>query len=565
MSFESFPNSINSLLKINNKSTNDLTTDKDNFSINNKGLKIRIDNNLNLYFTPDKNFISLSPIIQMDKISLLFQLYKLGDFREKIENKISKLLSKKNSTEKKTKTKEKEKDLKIKKIKDIKFINDCIVLSKSNTKDCAQNIVNKISSFLFNLKVSFRYFEKKGENSDLYYAKIDAGKYFNLYSDLCKNKEEAKLNALTKFINKFIPEEYSKTIIKNVYESKQNAEMSKLNSKAKFEKLLEINGRDVKLLRKKRKLTLEEYNKRLPYFNMLNKDKDKKNSNYLIDQDYDELYFINTENIPIDKILLGDPCIVDNHLQDFTYTPFKIFEMIRDTGNRIGIDFKIIPGSNNNTDFCHTNEATIISQKLGIKVKGFGNSKEEAENKCALNCLAVIFRNKFKTYYELHNYFIHKKGNYLDIILLGDENKDKEEENFKKKKIENSFKVIDLINEEEEENDDSENKNNENEEINFENNNNENENFIDEGISIINKSFSSNRSNSNSKFGEQLIDALSSNDNDDINIDNDNNNSGSFDEYSFSISKENENENDIEKEDFDNSLFYMDKNIILKY
>ena len=69
------------------------------------------------------------------------------------------------------------------------------------------------------------------------------------------------------------------------------------------------------------------------------------------------------------------------------------------------------------------NEVTIFSQKLGIKVQGFGKTKEEAENKCALNLITVIFRDKFKTFFELHNYFEHKNGKYLDIILL-DENVD---------------------------------------------------------------------------------------------------------------------------------------------
>ena len=50
-----------------------------------------------------------------------------------------------------------------------------------------------------------------------------------------------------------------------------------------------------------------------------------------MEEEDEEIYFMNTENIPIDEILLGDLGIVDNHLKDFKYTPLKIFEMIRDS------------------------------------------------------------------------------------------------------------------------------------------------------------------------------------------------------------------------------------------
>ena len=70
-------------------------------------------------------------------------------------------------------------------------------------------------------------------------------------------------------------------------------------------------------------------------------------------------------------------------------------------------------------------------------------TKEEAENKCALNCLAVMYKSKFTTYYDLQNYFRKKKGKYLDIILLDKESK-KEEEYFKMKKIDEYQEIIDL-------------------------------------------------------------------------------------------------------------------------
>ena len=102
----------------------------------------------------------------------------------------------------------------------------------------------------------------------------------------------------------------------------------------------------------------------------------------------------------------------------------------------------------NDKNYWVNNESTIFSQKLGIKVKGFGKTKNEAVNKCAQKFLSIIFRNIFKTYFELHNYFENKKGNYLDIILKkendeNDKNKTNMEEdelfsinNNKRKKVE---------------------------------------------------------------------------------------------------------------------------------
>ena len=171
----------------------------------------------------------------------------------------------------------------------------------------------------------------------------------------------------------------------------------------------------------KRKITQEEFSRRLPYFNMLDKDKKNKNNNsksVLFEDDDDEEYFMNTEELPINEILLGDLGIVDHHLKDFKYTPLKIFEMIRDSEKIRGVDFKIEYSQINDKNDCHNNEVTIFSQKLGIKVQGYGKSREEAENKCALNLLAVIFKNKFKTYCELHEYFENKNRRYSIIHKL---------------------------------------------------------------------------------------------------------------------------------------------------
>jgi hypothetical protein len=220
-------------------------------------------------------------------------------------------------------------------------------------------------------------------------------------------------------------------IIKNINECLENKEKLKNERKAKFEKILQEMGGDRNLLRNKRKITQEEFSRRLPYFNMLEKDKNNENRNNLMSEDDTEDFFVNTEGYPIDEILLGDTNIVDNHLKDFKYTPLRIYEMIRDSEKKRGVDFKYEYSQINDKNYCVNNEVTIFSQKLGIKVQGFGKTKEEAENKCALNLITVIFRDKFKTFFELHNYFEHKNGKYLDIILL-DENIDgNKNKNFK--------------------------------------------------------------------------------------------------------------------------------------
>ena len=135
--------------------------------------------------------------------------------------------------------------------------------------------------------------------------------------------------------------------------------------------------------------------------------KDKKNlndNNLLLDDDNDEneIYFVNTQKIPVNEILLGDVGIVDHHLNDFKYTPLKLYEMIRDSEKSRSVDFNMNYSQLNSEDYNTNNKVTIISQKLGISVHGYGKTKIEAENKCALNCLFVLFKKKFKTFNELH-------------------------------------------------------------------------------------------------------------------------------------------------------------------
>ena len=254
----------------------------------------------------------------------------------------------------------------------------------------------------------------------------------------------------------------------------------------------------------------------------------KKKDNSLYDEldDEEEEYFMNTEVLPINEILLGDCGIVDNHINDFKYTPLKIYEMIRDSEKMRGVDFKMEYSQINDKNYCHNNEVTIFSQKLGIKVQGYGKSREEAENKCALNLIAVIFKNKFRTYSELHEYFENKNGKYLDVILKDEnENNDKN----KNKKINDNI----FIDKNNDNNDINYDKNNDDKlsinslsdnesleqysNINYNNNNinknnfgnenifnNSNNNTNSNAISVINNSFSSNNSMTNNKIIEEL-------------------------------------------------------------
>ena len=278
MSSESL--SVNYILDSNNNniSIEKLTksySEKENSSLNIKYLKIYLEKGLNLFFSQDKNFIALSPIIPINKSDILFKLYDLDNWKEKIEKEIKKILGEKNFVEiKRYKKKGIEIEKKGNEIKiiDNNFINDCKLLAKSNQRDCDMNVSDKISSIIYDKKINLKY-KKSKENDKLMKAII---KEEGFYSDFYKGKQEARLNVLIKFINKYIKEKDAKEIIDNILESIKNSKNSKVISSKRYEKYLKAFGGDRKLLKKKRQLTEEEFNKRLPYFNML--DKDNKNN-----------------------------------------------------------------------------------------------------------------------------------------------------------------------------------------------------------------------------------------------------------------------------------------------
>ena len=393
---------------------------------------IYLGEDINLFFDQNLSNISLSPILPLSKIDILFQIYKLNISKKDLMSKIKKIINGENSkgaqifyqNGKKVQTLHGQL-----KIVDEHFIKDCVILSKASSEG-AFIIADRITKTLFGESIIYNY-KVSEDNKKYVIAFLKYKENIYIQSDNASTDTEAKFNVNLKIIKKYLLLQDSMEIIKNINECLENKEKLKNERKAKFEKILQEMGGDRNLLRNKRKISQEEFSRRLPYFNMLEKDKNNENRNNLMSEDDTEDFFVNTEGYPIDEILLGDTNIVDNHLKDFKYTPLRIYEMIRDSEKKRGVDFKYEYSQINDKNYCVNNEVTIFSQKLGIKVQGFGKTKEEAENKCALNLITVIFRDKFKTFFELHNYFEHKNGKYLDIILL-DENIDgNKNKNFK--------------------------------------------------------------------------------------------------------------------------------------
>ena len=399
--------------------------------------RLNICENIDIFLDQKMLYISLSPILPINKIDILLKLYNLKITKDELLKRILKLTNKDNFL----KSKKSYENIKIEsppnsnqiKITDEHFIKDCIILSKAS-REGAFIIADRISKAIFKETITYKY-EISDENEKKFaiaYLKFKDNIYIE--SDLSENDIEAKLNVCKKIIIKYLPRKPSREIINNINECIVKEEKSKSEKKERYEKFLLEAGGDRELLRNKRRMTQEEFSRRLPYFNMLNKNKIKKGKGNEFDinendDGIEEIYFMNTDNLPINEILLGDLGIVDNHLKDFKYTPFKMFEMIRDSEKKRGVDLKMEYTQINNKNYCINCEATIFSQKLGLKVNGYGKTKEEAGNKCALNMLSILFRNKFKTYFELHDYFKNKNKKYLDIILIDEDTQDKEIKN----------------------------------------------------------------------------------------------------------------------------------------
>ena len=449
---------------------------------------IYLGEDINLFFDQNLSNISLSPILPLSKIDILFQIYKLNISKKDLMSKIKKIINGENSKGAQTFYQNGKKVQTLHgqlKIVDEHFIKDCVILSKASSEG-AFIIADRITKTLFGESIIYNY-KVSEDNKKYVIAFLKYKENIYIQSDNASTDTEAKFNVNLKIIKKYLLLQDSMEIIKNINECLENKEKLKNERKAKFEKILQEMGGDRNLLRNKRKISQEEFSRRLPYFNMLEKDKNNENRNNLMSEEDTEDFFVNTEGYPIDEILLGDTNIVDNHLKDFKYTPLRIYEMIRDSEKKRGVDFKYEYSQINDKNYCVNNEVTIFSQKLGIKVQGFGKTKEEAENKCALNLITVIFRDKFKTFFELHNYFEHKNGKYLDIILL--------DENFDGNKNKNLKEINDL--------NDNNNKAKKLEEENVEkadkknNNNIINDKRVNKELSLCKPIFINNNNNSN--------------------------------------------------------------------
>ena len=449
---------------------------------------IYLGEDINLFFDQNLSNISLSPILPLSKIDILFQIYKLNISKKDLMSKIKKIINGENSKGAQTFYQNGKKVQTLHgqlKIVDEHFIKDCVILSKASSEG-AFIIADRITKTLFGESIIYNY-KVSEDNKKYVIAFLKYKENIYIQSDNASTDTEAKFNVNLKIIKKYLLLQDSMEIIKNINECLENKEKLKNERKAKFEKILQEMGGDRNLLRNKRKISQEEFSRRLPYFNMLEKDKNNENRNNLMSEEDTEDFFVNTEGYPIDEILLGDTNIVDNHLKDFKYTPLRIYEMIRDSEKKRGVDFKYEYSQINDKNYCVNNEVTIFSQKLGIKVQGFGKTKEEAENKCALNLITVIFRDKFKTFFELHNYFEHKNGKYLDIILL--------DENFDGNKNKNLKEINDL--------NDNNNKAKKFEEANVEkadkknNNNIINDKRVNKELSLCKPIFINNNNNSN--------------------------------------------------------------------
>ena len=429
--------------------------------------KIIINKNLILFLAKDCSYASLTPIIPTNRIDFLFKLYQLPFSKEEMISKIKNYIDKQEAKIDKIYTIN---DIRVHKshgnitIIDEQFNNNCINLSKQSN-NALQIISDKIALNLFNTKnIKYKY-EKASEQDKMIYAMAYLKSDECIKSDLFETEKSSRNDVNRKIIIKYLPKKISKEILNNIEHLMNMEDKKKLMKKERYEMYLSEAGFDHKLLNKKRNLTVEELSKRLPYYNMLKNNKKKtrnekcknnnfinkrpnKNNKIILDEE-DEDFFVNTEGTPLNEILLGDPIIVNNHLRDFKYTPLKLFEMIRDSEKYRGIDFKIDYSRINDKNYSVNFQAVIISQKLGIKVEGFGNAKEEAGNKCALNLLAVLFKNIFKTYYQVHDYFENKNGRYLDIILKTDDddnNNDKEELNVNNNPINNNIRERKFIN-----------------------------------------------------------------------------------------------------------------------
>ena len=240
--------------------------------------KLKINKDLNLFFMQDCSYVSLSPIIPTDKLDLLFKLYNLPSSKEELYIKLKTYISVQESKIDKIYISN---NVRVHKshgnitIIDEQFNKHCVNLSETSN-NALQLIAEKIAFILFNSKNIIYKYKKEKEKMIFAVANLKLEENIYFTSELFDNEKSARINVNKKIIAKYLPKKTVKEILINVEKLMSKEHKIKFGKKERYEKHLSEAGNNHKLLNIKRKLTTEEFSQRLPYFNMLPKDTNKK-------------------------------------------------------------------------------------------------------------------------------------------------------------------------------------------------------------------------------------------------------------------------------------------------
>lgn len=222
------------------------TNNEEKYSANilnnfNKIVKLCLYDDLTLFFDEKMKYVSLCPIIPINKIDLFFQLYNLKITKCEIMACIKKKLGLDNLKNLKIYN---QNNIKVQKINDeIKiidehFIKDCIFLSNNNN-DGAHIITERICKTLFGCSINYTYkvSEETKQKSCIALLKVKENIYEQ--SDFANTYNEAKLDVNKKIILKYLLENYSNEILNNINEYFKKYQKTKIEKRAKYEKYLE--------------------------------------------------------------------------------------------------------------------------------------------------------------------------------------------------------------------------------------------------------------------------------------------------------------------------------------
>ena len=219
----------------------------------NKIIKINLYDNIELFFDEKIKYISLCPIIPINKIELMLKLYNLKISKEEIMNRIKYIIGMEHIKNMKTTLQNNIKIQVIKdetKIIDEQFIKDCLYISEDSTNG-SLIIAERISKTLYNSPLNYNYKLDKETNLKYCIAYLHLKDNIYVQSDLFKTDMEAKLDVNKKIIKKYFIEKISLEMIKNIDERLKKLEKSKNSKKNRYEQYLKQFGGDRKLLKKK--------------------------------------------------------------------------------------------------------------------------------------------------------------------------------------------------------------------------------------------------------------------------------------------------------------------------